>query len=198
MQVIAHIAYFSPVNRYITLLTVMLLSYAKALGQEYGYVNTDSLILRDRPEKVYNVFAILHAPCQVTIEPYDNYYKNNRAVTGKFYEDNNGIHHHIGGWVEKRYMVDDPAKITVRGANMNLRIAESEVMLIPYIGDDKHNPNSHNTALRFQAPKYKGGEKQPEPFKKVYQTGARGGCYYVNAKGKKVYVDKKFCIDKKK
>jgi hypothetical protein len=191
MQVIAHIAYFSPVNRYITLLTVMLLSYAKALGQEYGYVNTDSLILRDRPEKVYNVFAILHAPCQVTIEPYDNYYKNNRAVTGKFYEvsvsynDNNGIHHHIGGWVEKRYMVDDPAKITVRGANMNLRIAESEVMLIPYIGDDKHNPNSHNTALRFQAPKYRVAKNNRSHSKRCIRQGRGAGATMLMLRGRK-------------
>ena len=26
-----------------------------------------------------------------------------------------------------------------------------------------------------------------------YETGARGGCFYVNASGKKSYVDKKFC-----
>lgn len=28
---------------------------------------------------------------------------------------------------------------------------------------------------------------------RVYQKGPRGGCFYVNASGSKVYVDKKFC-----
>lgn len=28
---------------------------------------------------------------------------------------------------------------------------------------------------------------------RVYQKGTRGGCFYLNAKGNKVYVDRKFC-----
>ena len=28
---------------------------------------------------------------------------------------------------------------------------------------------------------------------KTYYTGKRGGCYYINASGKKVYVDKRYC-----
>lgn len=68
------------------LLRCLLLCLAiPSIGQEYLYVNTDNLILRDRPEKKYIVFAILHAPCQVKVERYEDGYKNDRAVKEKFY-----------------------------------------------------------------------------------------------------------------
>src|ERR1035437_3454212 len=103
------------------LLFILLFIYSgTAIGQEYVYVNTDNLILRDRPEKIYNVFAILHSPCRVKIEPYEDGYKNDHAITKKFYQvsisykDDDGTHHYVGGWVEKKYVVDDPDKITVK------------------------------------------------------------------------------------
>ena len=175
------------------LLTLLIIAIVPAWAQQYMYVNTDNLILRDRPEKVYNVFAILHAPCRVKIEPYEQFYNKNHAVTSRFYDvsityEDAGIHHYLNGWVEKKYLVADTNKIDVPGAKMNLDISESEVIVTPYIGDDKHNPNYKGSARDFQAPKYKGGEKQPEQFRKIYQKGPRGGCYYINAKGKKVYV----------
>ena len=178
---------------------ILLLSLADNLhGQEYMYVNTDNLILRDRPEKVYNVFAILHAPCRLKIEPYEDGYRDDKAVTRKFYQvsisyaDDDGIHHYTGGWVEKRYMVNDLDKVTLPGADKSAEIEASVVVMIPYMGDDEHNPNGGNAGA-FQAPKYKGGEKQPPPYRKVYQLGPRGGCFYMNRKGNKEYVDPKFC-----
>ena len=60
------------------------------------------------------------------------------------------------------------------------------------MGDEEHNPNTSN-AREFQPPKYKGGEKQAGPVKRVYHKGPRGGCYYVNDRGKKIYVDKGLC-----
>lgn len=166
-------------------------------AQEYIYVNVDNLILRDRPEKTYNVFAILHAPCRIKKEPYEEY-KNNRIVTNKFYHvsisyNDEGRPHYLAGWVDKKYTVDDLQKVTVPGAKMNLDISESEVVLQPYIGDDKHNPNNNGNARNFQAPKYKGGEKQSPVFRKKYEKGPRGGCYYINARGKKVYVESRLC-----
>jgi ketosteroid isomerase-like protein len=35
---------------------------------------------------------------------------------------------------------------------------------------------------------------QTEPADRTYVKGPRGGCYYVNPSGSKVYVDKKFCL----
>ncbi|MCU0350979.1 MAG: hypothetical protein MUF43_09160, partial [Flavobacterium sp.] len=34
---------------------------------------------------------------------------------------------------------------------------------------------------------------RPSSSGRVYQKGPRGGCYYINDSGKKVYVDKSFC-----
>ena len=182
----------------------MLLCFAiPSIGQEYLYVNTDNLILRDRPGKKYNVFAILHAPCQVKLEPYDDDYKNNRAVKEKFYRvsisytDSGayGIHHHIGGWVMKKYMVTSQEKVTVRGADKRLAINASELLLEQYMGDGEHNPNNGNS-VEFLPPEYKGGEAQPETFKRVYHSGPRGGCYYMSRYGNKVYVNGKYCHGK--
>src|SRR5437763_587365 len=81
-------------------------------GQEYVYVNTDNLILRDRPEKKYMVLAILHAPCMLKVENYEDGYKNDKAITNKFlqvsfaYKDDE-THRSVlyRGWVEKKYTV---------------------------------------------------------------------------------------------
>ena len=188
------------VNKVLFIILLFITS-GSVFGQEYVYVNTDNLILRDRPEKVYIVFAILHAPSRLKIEPYENGYKNDPAITKRFYQvsisykDNDGIYHYTDGWVEKKYVVDDPDKITVTGVDKHLDLTVTEPFLVPFMGEVEQDPNNGN-AREFQAPKYKGGEKEPEPFKRVYHKGPRGGCYYVNGKGKKIYVDKGFCKDK--
>ena len=180
------------------LIFFLLLKLIPVSGQEYMYVNTDNLILRDRPERVYNVFAILHAPSRLKIEPYEDGYKNDRAVTGKFYrvsisyKDERGIGHYSSGWVVKKYLVRELDSVTMPGADKSLDLLSSEPLFEPYMGDDKHNPNNGN-AGRFRAPVFKGGEVQPMPVKRVYHTGSRDGCYYMGSKGKKVYVDSKYC-----
>ena len=184
-------------------LVFILLSAVSAIasGQEVVYVNTDNLVLRDRPEKMYNVFAILHASCPLKVERYEDGYKNDKAVTNKFYQvsisynSDNGIHHYVGGWVLKKFVVTDLSKITVPGVDTASQSLVSIVPLVRYMGDDEHNPNKGNAA-QFLPPKYKGGEKQPGQVARIYHSGPRGGCYYLSGKGKKVYVDKKFCKDK--
>ncbi len=189
------------------LFIVICLANSYAYGQEYMYVNTDNLILRDRPEKVYVVFAILHAACKVRIEPYESGYKNDKKATSRFYQvsityNNDGtpgedgiMEHYVGGWVEKRYLVSNLDKISVPIPDEKSGIVATEIALEPYMGDDEHNPNNGNARL-FKAPKFKGGEKQPAPFKRIYHTGPRGGCFYMSEKGTKVYVDGKLCNGK--
>ncbi len=164
-------------------------------GQEMVYVNTGNLVLRDRPERVYNVLAVLRPTCPLTIDHTDVGYKNNRLVNERFYQvsfrykDNKDINHYVHGWVEKKYMVTALARVNYPGADKSPGRDITELMLItdlPY--DDKQY-----NAAQYPPPKYKGAEKQPEPVKSVYHKGPRGGCYYKNAKGKKVYVDKSLC-----
>ena len=182
-------------------LILLLIIPDSVFGQEYVYVNTDSLILRDRPEKIYTVFAILHVPSQLKIVANDNGYINDKAVNARFYQvsfthwKQDGTSLTKYGWVEKKYTVRSKAAITVPGADTTADLLFTDVPSIPYIGSDEKDPNPVNCA-KFPYPRYKGGEKHfdlPVKNKRVYHTGPRGGCYYLSGKGRKVYVDKKFC-----
>jgi hypothetical protein len=163
------------------------------------YVNTDNLILRDRPVKIYRVFSILHAPCKLTLQPYDKGYVNDKKITDRFYHvlytyEEDGMHYRTRGWVEKKYVVSDRSKITVPVADTQLDLNMSVVYMEPYFGDYEHNPNPFNAA-KFLPPKYKGGDPHPyvPSVTRVYYTGPLGGCYYIGKNGRKVYVDKHFC-----
>ena len=170
-------------------------------GQEFVYVNTDNLILRDRPENAYLALAILHTPCKLKVEKYEDGYKNNKEIKAKFYEvainywDERKYHHYISGWVEKRYVVADKSMIKVPVDDTALDLHASIVKLIPSGEDDAHNPNKLNWA-DFPGPKYKGGVNAPSPVKRIYHKGPKGGCYYISPKGHKVYVNKSFCNGK--
>jgi len=185
---------------------VFLIIPGKAHGQEFVYVNTDNLILRDRPEQEYMVFAILHAPCKLRVEHTDVGYNNNKAVEDKFYrvsytfKDKKGIGHYTGGWVEKKYTVLDPSAIRLPGVDTSVQLSLDEISLIPYMGTYEDDPNEWNYRV-YPYPMYKGGEhhfKTPAIRKRRYYVGSRGGCYYIGGTGKKVYVDGKYCKNVKR
>ncbi len=181
-------------------LLLFLLSFTlhPVFAQDEVYVNTDNLVLRDRPEKDYFVFAILHAPCPLKVEPYELGYRNNKAVTDKFYQvsiswdDKKGIHHYVGGWVKKKYVVSSRAAVTAKVTDSGSAIAASVVKLIKFMGLREDDPNPPNAA-QFQPPRYKGGEIWQKPAKRVYHSGPKGGCYYIGKNGHRIYVDKTFC-----
>jgi len=175
-------------------LFLLLLAAIKTSAQEHLYVNTNNLILRDRPEKKYNVYSILHARCKVDQRPYDDGYKNNKEVLRRFYRvgftrwDQNGRSLTVSGWVEKKYMVRSLKQVRVPGSDTS---AERSMTLIESTGDAKR----FNCAA-YPYPKYKGGEKQFDittTGKRIYHRGPRGGCYYIGPNGNKRYVDAKFC-----
>jgi hypothetical protein len=146
--------------------------------------------------------AIAHAPCKLRVLPYGSQYAGNAAVKKRFhkvrllFDDAGKTHLYITGWVEQRYVVTDTGKVTWPGANKALEFSASVVPVQPYMGDDEHSPEPYNYA-DFRYPQYKGGENQPPPPKRTYYKGKRGGCYYRNSAGKKVYVDKRYCGGKK-
>jgi hypothetical protein len=175
------------------LLCILCIASVHCYGQDTVYANTDNLLLRDRPEKKYNVFAVLYKGCPLRVEPYEKGgYKNYKPFAGRFwyviisYDGDAGIHHKIYGWVMKKY--------TSSHTTMPRRPVTA---YFDFIGADSDNPDVVNGG-RFPSPKYKGGEMQPGKAAKVYHKGPRGGCYYLNSKGHKVYVDKKFCDELKK
>jgi len=170
-------------------------------GQAFVYVNTDNLLLRDRPQKTYEVLAVLHAPCKLKVEAYEDGYKHNADIKSRFYQvainyyDARKIYHHIGGWVDKRYVVAAPGQLTTAVADTDLDLHISVVKMIPSGADDAHNPNGLNWA-DYGGPTYKGGVAVPAGVQRKYRKGPKGGCYYLNGKGRKVYVAKRFCDGK--
>ena len=164
-----------------------------ASAQKYVYVNTDNLLLRSVPKKEYNVFDVLHAPCRLELEPYDDY-ENNKAVKEKYYHvkitawfEKTKRSYAGFGWVEKKYVVTSHDKIIAPYAD------STEIISFTRADVSTYDVNTLNYRL-YPYPKYKGGEKRFDvESKRKYQKGKRGGCYYINAKGRKVYVDVKMC-----
>jgi hypothetical protein len=86
------------------LVFLLCIAAAACYGQERVYVNTNNLVVRDRPERQYNVFAILRPGCPLKVEPYGSGYKGNKAVKARFYRvslsyRDDAVHGHIiFGW----------------------------------------------------------------------------------------------------
>jgi hypothetical protein len=165
-------------------------------AQSYVYVNTDNLIMRDRPEKTYKVFAILHAPCKLEVEEINEGYAENKAIVGNYYQvafrykDERGISHYTSGYVMKKHVVKQLSAVTVKGVDTTNELAFTEIP-----ADENEDPDEFNCAM-YTYPKYKGGELQFEPGllgPKIYMEGPRGGCFYLSKNGKRIYVDRKFC-----
>ena len=175
------------------LLLLLLMLASPAFAQEYVYVNTANLLLRDRPEKEYNVFDVLHTPCRLQLLPYSDSYKNDKTVTNKFYyvalsmqNEKTKRSYNSYGWVEKQYVVRSHDKVTAPYPDSTQTLS----FTVTRLSDDPKNMNFRN----YPYPEYKGGERIfATAFKRKYKKGPRGGCYYINAKGRKVYVDSKMC-----
>ena len=178
-------------------LAVLLLSFT-GIGQEYVYVNTNNLLLRDRPTKPYNVWAVLHAPCRLKVEQFDRVYMNDKTITARFYQvglrytDEWHYSHYFGGLVDKRYVVTDTSMLKGDIKNKGLALNASLVPIEPTYHNKDITPEDMNW-WQFPGPVYKGGDPMPPPVRRVYHRGPRGGCYYYSKAGKKVYVEKSVC-----
>jgi hypothetical protein len=181
-------------------------------AQEYRYVNTDNLILRHTLDPAYNVFMILHAPTRVKILPYDEDVYTSPAMKKKFYRievfflyQEQYAQFTIKGYVDKRYLVDAISKVTVPGVDTSLAIS---VTMTNFNGVKQYSracrdcyPSvvEQSNSRSFNSPVYKGGNPPPAPVKpkpREYHPGPRGGCYYINEKGKRVYVAAINCAGK--
>ena len=182
---------FLPCFKKPLLVLILLTASVVVKAQEYVYVNTSNLLLRDRPEPKYNVYNVLQAPCKLKVIPYSTGY-DSKAIKERFYHVKLFVHNEQAkrsyssyGWVEKKYVVMSMAKVTAHYADST----NVSYMDIPVSGElNKLNYRS------YPFPKYKGGEKNfGAEYKRKYQKGPRGGCYYINEKGRKVYVGADMC-----
>lgn len=186
-------------------LLCMLCSCIPGMGQEYVYANTDKLLIRDRPEKLYLVYAIANRGCALQLQPDQKGYEDKKALIAGYYyiraiskQTKNG-HTTINGWVSKKYVVKSLSQVSHSPGDTSLNPYPELIDIIPYFGPAKDDPNNYN-CYQYPWPKYKGGEKSfPSAHKPghVYHRGPRGGCYYIAPSGRKVYVDGKFCKPKK-
>lgn len=192
------------------LVLILLFVYSSTKGQQVMYVNTDNLIVRDRLDRDYNVSCIVHVPTRVIVQPVEGNFEGFESLSGKFscikfhFWQLNHFNTSEYGFVEKKYLVNSLSKITVKDADTTLTVS---VTRTPFERHKyyRYDHSMHDMGMEFsnardfKAPKYKGGNPLPLPPKskpRVYHSGPRGGCYYYNEKGKKVYVAATYCAGK--
>ena len=167
--------HFVSLSKNLILLFLALGMCTAAIAQEYVYVNTANLLLRDRPEIKYNVYNVLQPPCRLKVISDDNMGYDSKAVNGRYYhvvlikhDDQAKRSYSSYGWVEKKYVVKSMAKVT---AHYSDSTAVSFID-IPVSGD-----LSTLNYRSYPYPKYKGGEDHFGPeYKRKYIKGPRGGC----------------------
>lgn len=142
--------------------------FFNCFGQEYKYVNADTLALKELPDKNSKTFIFLHAPTKIEVHPIiDKRYLQTPEIPANWYIVrffiNDGTR--FGGTTYKGYV--EKSRLTDKLSSVNVPRKDTAVTFSYSIPGDtvRHD-------LRF--------------FK-----SSRGGCYYVNAAGRKEYVN--FC-----
>ena len=173
------------------LLTINLLP---VFGQEYRVINAVNLNLREFPEPNAQVYLVLHAPCKVELVEPEDYYKSNPTVLRQWanVKFDNGEESWTG-WVARRYLVASVAKVSVALADTTNPTAlytepDSRKGSAGFIQiNDKKYYNNGTTSSSDR-------QKSRLPTSgHNFQRGPRGGCFYYNARGNKVYVDRSLC-----
>jgi len=183
-------------DRMKTILPILFWMIAGSAGAQYMYVNTDNLLVRSSRSAEYDVFLIVHAGYKVNVLPYEH--NETKAERARFYYISALVHEDttVFGYVERQYLVRSPALVTARITRHNddtgINAYRTAVKL--YVNGKLYlSPAKYNYAS-FPYPKYKGGERSfPAPKKREYHQGPHGGCYYMDNKGHKKYVDRKYC-----
>lgn len=196
------------------LLLMLCFVAAVATGQDVRYVNAPNLVLRDNHLPDYNVIAIVHAGCEVTVDTLmpirevdKNFLKTMCPISILIHMPEHQYKAvNLNGWVPKRYLVKSRALVTVPGADTTLSVHVTRVKINRYdYYEQRYGTSSYRTvdkgiaysnARKYIAPKYQGGNPlplPPPPKPREYLSGPRGGCYYINAAGKKVYVGPENC-----
>ena len=196
------------------LLLMLCFVAAVATGQDVRYVNAPNLVIRDNHLPDYNVCGIAHAGCEVTVDTVlsieyidKNILKTMCHISIPIYMPEHQYKVvNLNGWVPKRYLVKSRALVTVKGADTTLSVNATRVPVKRFdYYLQRHGTSSYKTvdkgiaysnARKYVAPKYQGGNPlplPPPPKPREYLSGPRGGCYYINAAGKKVYVAPENC-----
>jgi hypothetical protein len=187
----------SPFNISRSLLFVMLLLTTLAKAQESGkmYINASTANIRENPTNTAKVVVKLHAPAPVTVydPPLSSKYAKNAAVTSKWAEVSycpNPYAQEVKmwhGWVDKTLLV----------ASRDSVKAETDGPEVTFMPGDPLWPTatvvSGNNSLSVYGSGRSTRTNKKAGASSKYQLGPRGGCYYYNSSGNKVYVDRSLC-----
>jgi hypothetical protein len=162
------------------------------------YVNAETLNMRETPSGKAPIVLKLHAPVAVTVfdPPLTAKYANNKAVLSEWAQVSYSLPSYSdevkmwAGWVNKKYLV------AVRDS---VKAPASE-SLVTYMPGDPLWPTATLVSGNTSISRYgKGKNSSIRVNGRVpatghqYHQGARGGCYYYNSSGNKVYVDRSLC-----
>ncbi len=150
------------------LILLMIFISGIATAQNYKYVNTDRLRLHEFPDTTSGTYIFLHPPTKIEVEEItDERYLEYPDVVNNWYIlrffINNGQRH--GGITYKGYIRKD--QLVDDTSKITVPVRDPDVMFSYSLPSDT---TRHD--LKF------------------YRS-SKGGCYYINAAGKKEYVD--FC-----
>jgi hypothetical protein len=159
-------------KKYLVMLMLSLFSLL-SYSQQYMYVNTDTLPLREYPDYKSAVTLLLHAPCKIAVEEIADTSAEARELSKdwapvKFFLSDGSW---LGGttyygYVLKRHLVPDLSQVTVENVDTTMLLS------VTLLATD-------STA----------GKKPGVNFKET----STGECYYIDATAKRDYVGNNYC-----
>jgi hypothetical protein len=150
------------------LLLLVLFAFSSVSAQTYKFVNADSLPLYEVPDTTSRVYIILHAPCKIEVQ----------EITDKRYQKYPEI---LSNWYIVRFLINDGTRfggVTYKGYLRRDKLVDKrELVTVPSLDPA--------IAFSYSIP----GDTIRHDLR--FFKSSKGGCYYINATGKKEYVN--FC-----
>jgi hypothetical protein len=179
-------------------LFVLCTTLTAAYGQPKMFVNAATVNMRETPSSQASIVLKLHAPAAVTVfdPPLTAKYADNQAVLNEWVQVSYSLDSYSTevkmwtGWISKKYLIAerDSVKVQVLGPLVTFMPGDplwpSEVVV-----------SGNNSASIYGKGKSKSARvtsRKPASGHQ-YQSGPRGGCFYYNSSGNKVYVDRSLC-----
>lgn len=147
---------------------ILLISCGLLSAQDYRYVNVENLALKEYPDTNSGTYILLHAPCKVAVQEIpDRRYKKIPEI--------------MNNWYIVRFFINDGSRL---GGRTYKGYVKKE-----YLVKNLHEVTvaGIDTSVTFS---YTIPNDSVRHDLKFFESSG-GGCFYINAAGKKEYVN--FC-----
>ena len=153
----------------------------------FHFINKEFALLREKPAATSKVIGRIYVGSYVKVTGYSD---GSNFVKISLQD--------IDGFVDAAELVDDISKITVAGADIKSYESRQYYKYLPnydYVPTAVAAVETDEAPAVYSAPKTKTTttKKQTVSSSRNYIRGPRGGCYYINSGGNKVYVDRGLC-----